>query len=274
MAKTKTGYVSVNDGKLYYEVAGEGDTLVLVHAGFVDSGMWDAQWDAFTKQYRVIRFDMRGYGKSDLATGPVSRRGDLFQVLEQLDMERAALIGCSLGGEVVMDVALEHPDRVSALVVVSAVPSGFQMQGEPPAPLMAMMEAAQKGDLEKTSELQIQLWVDGPSRQPGQVNAAVRQQAAAMNRIAVKNGTFFTADSQPLNPLDPPAATRLKDIHIPTLIIAGALDNSEILRAADVMAKEIKGAKKVVIEDAAHVPNMEKPEAFNRAVLDFLDAAT
>ena len=96
MAKTTTGYVDLDDGELYYEMADDGDTLVLGHAGFVDSRMWDAQWDAFTQKYRVIRFDMRGYGKSDSAAGPRTRRNDLFQLLDHLHVERAALLGCSL----------------------------------------------------------------------------------------------------------------------------------------------------------------------------------
>jgi pimeloyl-ACP methyl ester carboxylesterase len=233
--------------------------------------MWDDQWGAFAEHYHVIRFDQRGYGKSDPAQGPVSRRDDLFQLMEALDVKHAALLGCSMGGEAVMDVALDHPDRVSALIVVSTAPSGFELQGEPPPNMMAMLEAAQRGDLERTSELQLRIWVDGPSRQPEQVNPAVRKRAAEMNRIPVKQGTFFTADLQPLNPLVPPAATRLNEIRVPTLVIAGGLDHPEILRAADVMASGIKGAKKVIIPDSAHVPNMEKPNEFNQAVLNFLE---
>ena len=78
------------------------------------------------------------------------------------------------------------------------------------------------------------------------------------------------ADLQPLNPLDPPAVRRLNEIRVPTLIVAGALDHAENLRAADVLTTDIRGAKKISIPDAAHVPNMEQPALFNRAVLDFL----
>ncbi len=118
MVKTITGYIDLDDGKLYYEMAGDGDTLVLGHAAFVDSGMWDAQWDAFTQNYRVIRFDMRGYGKSDPATGPRTRRYDLLRLLEHLHIERAALLGCSLSGEIMIDFVLEHPGMASALMIV------------------------------------------------------------------------------------------------------------------------------------------------------------
>ncbi len=259
------------EGTLYYESAGDGEALVLVHAGFVDSGMWDDQVAAFAERYRVVRFDMRGFGKSDPVSTPVSRSEDLGCVLDQLGIERAALIGCSLGGTTVLDYALDQPERVSALVLVSATPSGFQMQGAPPANLLAMMAAAQAGDLARVSELQVRLWVDGDSRQPNQVDPKVRQHAAEMTRIPVERGTW-AADAQPLRPLDPPAAERLGEVAIPTLVIAGALDNPEILRAAEVMAAEIKGAKKRIMAGCAHVPNMEQAGAFNAAVLAFLDA--
>jgi pimeloyl-ACP methyl ester carboxylesterase len=270
MVQTTSGYLNTADGKLYYEVAGEGKTLVLAHAGFVDSRMWDDQWDAFAQHYRVIRYDMQGYGKSDPARGPLSRRDELFGLLQHLGVERAALLGCSMSGTMVIDFTLEHPEKVSALIAVSADPSGFEMQGEPPSDLLEMITAIQQGDLKRASELQIRLWVDGMFRQPEQVNPSVRQRAAEMNWIPVQNGTWAVADTQPVNPLNPPAIGRLNEIHVPTLIMAGAIDHPELLRAADVMAGTIKGARKLILPDAAHVPNMEKPAEFNRAVLDFL----
>ena len=269
--KTTTGYADIGDTKLYYETAGEGETLVLCHAGFVDSGMWDAQWDEFAQHFRVIRFDMRGYGKSDKAAAPVSRRDDLFGLLKHLKVERAHLLGCSIGGENVIDLTLEHPEMVSSLIPVSATPNDFEMQGEPPPHLIEMIGAMQQGDLKRASDLQIRIWVDGMYRQPEQVDARVRQSAAEMNWIAVKNGTI-AMDMQPPNPPNPPAVSRLPEIKVPTLVIAGALDHPEILRAADVMVSEIKGAKKVIIQDTAHVPNMEKPTEFNQAVLSFLNS--
>ncbi len=265
-----TGFIGLGDGKMYYEMAGAGPTLVFTHAGFVDSRMWDDQWNALTKRYRVIRYDMRGYGKSDPVKAPISRRADLYRLLKHLQVQRATLIGCSMGGEISLDFTLEHPELVSGLVLVSAVPSGFQMQGEPPPNVMSMMESAQKGDLERASELQIEIWVDGPFRQSAQVDPTVRQRAAEMNRIPVNNQTWAKADMQPLNPLNPPAVGRLKEVRVPTLVIAGAMDDPEILRAAETLATGIPGAKKVIIPNTAHVPNMEKPAEFNQAVEGFL----
>lgn len=265
-----TGYANLGDGKLYYEIQGKGEVLVLIHAGFVDSGMWDGQWDAFTQHYRVLRFDMRGFGKSDPATGPVSRRQDLYRLLQELGIEHAHLLGCSMGGETAIDFTLERPEMVLSLIVVSGIPGGFEMRGDPPSQLLEMMQALEQGDLDRVSELQIRLWVDGTFRQPDQVDSRVRQRAAEMNRVAVKNGTWAIANVNPLNPLNPLAVGQLAEINVPALIMVGSLDNPEVLRAADMLANEIKGAKKIIISDSAHVPNMEKPAEFNRIVLDFL----
>jgi len=272
MKKITNGFIDVDGGKLYYEMAGTGTPLVLTHAGFVDSGMWDGQWEEFSYSYQVIRYDMRGYGKSSPAQGPVCRRDDLYHLLQQLGVGRAVLLGCSMGGEITLDLTLEYPELAAGLVLVSTAPSGFQPQGAPPANLLEMMAAVQQGDLERASDLQIRLWVDGPFRRPEQVNARIRQRAAEMNRIALVNETWARADVNPLRPLVPPAIERLDQVRIPTLIVYGALDNPEVLRAGDLMLNKIRGAQKLVLSDSAHVPNMEKPSEFNRAVLSFLEA--
>jgi pimeloyl-ACP methyl ester carboxylesterase len=264
------GYADLGDGKLYYEMDGDGETLVLCHAGFVDNRMWDGQWDCFTRYFRVLRFDMRGFGKSDPATGPVSRRQDLYCLLQNLGIDSVNLLGCSLGGEMAIDFTLEHPEMVLSLVIVSGAPGGFDMQGEPPSEILKMIQAIEKDDLERVSELQIHLWVDGIYRHPQQVDPDVRQHAAEMNRIAVENGTWAKADAHPLCLLNPPAVERLAEIKIPTLVLAGSLDHPEVLRAADLLANSIEGAKKIILPDCAHLPNMEKPAEFNRIILDFL----
>ena len=272
MTTEKSGYLELDGGRMYYEAAGAGQPVVLGHAGFVDSRSWDDQWQAFAEHFRVIRFDLRGFGKSDPASGPVSRRDDLYRLARHLGLERAAFVGTSMSGENVLDLALEHPGLASALVVVSATPSGFEMQGGPPPVLLEMMAAMQQGDVARASELQTRLWVDGLSRQPAQVDPRVRMKVAEMNRTGLENKTWGIADAQPLNPLNPPAAQRLGEVQARTLIVVGALDHPEIGRAADVMAASIPAAKKVVIEAAAHLPNMEKPKEFNEAVLNFLGA--
>jgi pimeloyl-ACP methyl ester carboxylesterase len=229
--------------------------------------MWDEQWDDFARRYQAIRFDMRGFGKSDPAQAPITRRNDLHRLLKQLPIARTALLGCSMGGRLSSIMRLNTrdglgPDSSPLFPVV--------LNFEPPRYLMEMMGAIEQNDLALASELQNRIWIDGPFRQPSQVDPLVRQRAAEMNRIALANKTFSKVDASPHNPLNPPAAHRLGEIRIPTLIIAGALDDPEILRAAEVMATAIPGARKVIIPGCAHLPNMEKPAQFNQVVLEFL----
>ena len=127
MGKITRDTMTLDGARIYYETAGQGDAVLLAHAGFVDSRMWDAQFEFFARYYQVIRFDMRGYGRSDPTKGPVIRRNEIDALLRHLSIQKAALVGCSMGGANVLDFALEHPDRTQALVLVSTAPGGFEM---------------------------------------------------------------------------------------------------------------------------------------------------
>jgi len=270
MTHTTSGYVDLGAGKMYYETAGTGNVVVFCHAGFVDRRMWDDQWDEFAARYRVVRFDLRGYGQSDPADAPICRRVDLLRLLEHLAIGRATLAGCSMGGEIALDFALEYPDMVEALILVSSVPSGFALQGEPPRYLLEMIGALEAGDLDRAAELQNRIWIDGSFREPDQVDVRVRQRALEMSRIPLAHNTWMAIDTQPLNPLAPAAAERLGDVRVPALIVVGELDHSEIGRAAAVMAAAMPNATSEVIPGCAHMPPMEQPARFNQVVLNFL----
>ena len=190
--------------------------------------------------------------------------------MQHLQIEKAAVIGCSMGGEIALDLTLEHPELISALVLVSTAPGGFEMQGEPPPVMLEMIGALQQNDLQRASELQLRLWIDGPFRTPDQVNSETRQKAAIMNQIAVSNMTWIKADSEPNQPLDPPAVAQLASLQVPVLIVACELDHPEILRAAEFMDNLLPNAQKKILPESAHLPNMERAELFNQAVLEFL----
>jgi len=270
LMNTQTNTITIADGQIHYEVTGQGTPLILCHAGFVDSQMWNPQIDVLAQDYQVIRYDLRGYGQSSPATQPMSRRHELLAVMEALDIDKAILVGCSISGTTVIDFALDYPEKVIALIPVAATPSGFELQGEPPAHIYEMFGALQQGDFETASELQTRIWFDGMTRTPEQVDAALRQQVKGMNLNAVQRNTFLIADAEPLNPLDPPAITRLSEIDVPTLIIAGALDHPEIMRSATIMRDTIANAQMHILEQSAHLPNMEQADDFNRIVSDFL----
>jgi 2-hydroxy-6-oxonona-2,4-dienedioate hydrolase len=270
MIQTNNGYLDLGDGQIYYETAGDGFPLLLSHAAFLDRRMFDGIWEPLAAEFRVVRYDMRGFGKSSPVNGPVSRRADLQQLLNHLSIPRCHLVGCSYGGEIALDLTLENPGETASLTLVAGTPSGFELKGEPPRYVLEMIDAMKNGDIDRANELQIRIWLDGEFREPEQMDPGLREKALQMNRIPVSLGTFFRADTQPLNPLDPPAATRLEEVRCPTLIVAGSLDHPEVLRAADEMAARIPEARKVIFEGSGHVPSYEQPDQFVRQLLEFL----
>ena len=268
-ARPSTGFAQVNGASLYYEMAGEGHPLVLVHAGIADSRMWDGQFGPFSKHFRVIRYDVRGFGKSDPPKGSFTHRDDLYQLLRFLKIDKANLVGLSMGGGMGIDFAIEHPDMVAALIPVASGLSGHESSQELKERESKVDAAFKAGDLASTVELEIQIWVDGPNRDPSQVDRKVRELIREMD-------TFTTARyiRQPMpmpgTPLKPPAISRLAEIRAPTMIIVGDQDVRDILEISKLLESGIPNARRVVVPGAAHMVNMEKPAEFNRLVLEFL----
>jgi pimeloyl-ACP methyl ester carboxylesterase len=270
MIQTSKGYLDLGDGQLYCESAGAGAPVVLTHAGFLDCRMFDDIWEPLARNNQVVRYDMRGFGQSSPAAGPVCRRADLDQLLKHLGLTHVHLVGCSMGGQICLDLALEQPELIASLTLVDSAPSGFELQGAMPRYMPEMIAALQSGDVEQASELQIRIWLDGEARDAGQVDPELRRKALKMNRIAVARNTFFLVDQQPAKPLDPPAVTRLEEVSCPTLIVVGSLDHLEVLRAGEVMATRIPNARKITLEGSGHVPSYEQPENFVSRLLEFL----
>jgi pimeloyl-ACP methyl ester carboxylesterase len=263
----ETGVAEVNGTRIYYEVAGEGEPLVLVHAGIADSRMWEGQIPAFAKRYKVIRYDLRGFGNSEMVEGSFSHHEDLRGLLDFLGVERAHLVGCSMGGGAVLDFALVYPERVGDLVLVGSAVGGFRPDFGPPKEWDELVAAEEAGDLERISELEVRMWVDGPARPPEDVAAPIRDLVREMNLIALKaEDAGLGEEWEP----EPPAADRLHDVHAPTLLIVGDEDQPRIFAAADLLEKELPNARKTVMHHTAHLPNMERPEEFDRLVLEFL----
>lgn len=266
--KPVTGYAPVENGQLYYEVAGEGYPLVLIHAGIANSRMWDAQFEAFTQRYRVIRYDTRGFGQTRTEETSYSNRQDLYDLLNHLGVEKAYVLGLSRGGQIAIDFTLEHPEMVAALIPVAAGFSGFDFD-TPATELQKFIEMEaleESGDTEKLEQMELDVWVDGFHRSPGTVDKAVLDFVKEMNATNYHR----PEPAATARPLDPPAAGRLAEIQVTTLVIVGDIDTSGTLAMAEAMVQGIKGAKKVVFPGVAHMVNLEKPEEFNQTVLDFL----
>jgi 3-oxoadipate enol-lactonase len=257
---------TINGARIHYERSGSGFPLLLIHAGIADSRMWEPQAKAWADQFDMIRPDLRGFGDSELPPAPYSNRGDLIGLLDQLGVDRAHVVGCSMGGTVALDLALEYPERVERLVLIAGGVSGSNL-GEADAALFAEIEAADKaGDMDAVNRAEVRLWVDGPRRPEGSAPAAVRELVLDMNGRSLH--TDWAAAEH--RDLIPPAVGRLGDVEAPTLVIVGDQDLPHAAANADVVVSKVPGARRATIKDAAHLPSLERPEEFNRLVLDFL----
>lgn len=262
----ETGYADINGAQFYYEVAGEGHPLVLVHAGIADNRMWDDQFKVFAQYYRVVRYDLRGFGQTTMVAGEFAHYKDLFGLMRHLGIDKAHLMGCSKGGATIIDFALAYPEMVGALIPVSTALHGYQYSGEMPEIIKDIEAAEEAGDIEKLNELEIRMWIDGPKRRSEQVNSQFRQKVLDMNRIALMTPPDLGTETV----LEPRAAERVHDLKCPMQIIAGELDVPKTILVANLMTVKVPCAKKVVIPCASHLPNMEEPTLFNTCVLKFL----
>lgn len=265
--------LELRDGAhLEYEIAGDGPDVTLIHPGLWDMRTWDREFPRFVDAgYRVLRYDVRGYGGSSRPEpgASYSHVRDLLALLDANDVTQSALVGCSMGGGIELDFALEHPERVWALVPIASGLGGLESieeedewWAERDEPIEALIEA---GELEKAQELRLEIWAP---------LGTTDGRGARIREIAFDNLHEITMDESGEERLEPPAAHRLGEIDVPTLILEAEHDPPDMRRIADFLAREIMGSRKVVVEGADHVVNMRQPERFEELVLPFLaDAA-
>jgi pimeloyl-ACP methyl ester carboxylesterase len=267
--QSKSGFVRINNAKLYYEISGTGLPVVLIHAGVADSRQWNNEFTYFSQYYRVIRYDMRGHGKSEPVEGEFSNLVDLVSLLDAVGIySPVVLIGCSMGGSLAIDFALTHPTRVIALITLGAGPSGLDLGIPLPPKYVDAEKAFEAGDLDLTAEIETQIWFDGIGRSSDQVNQTMRQLLFDMDRLVLSHEVKELGSQ--LSNTDTPAVERLNNLDLPVLIIVGAHDTPYMLAAAEYMEEKIALSTKITIEDAAHLANMDHPHLFQGIVNDFL----
>jgi pimeloyl-ACP methyl ester carboxylesterase len=233
--------------------------------------MWDPQWETFRRSHRVLRYDLRGFGRSPIGPGNFSHARDLLELLEQQGLESASFVGVSMGGRVALEVALARPELVEVLVLVGSGLPGHDWSAEMTAADEAEEAALSRGDLDAAVEVSLRTWVDGPRREPEDVDPAVRARVGQMQRRAyeLQLPVWETAEEERL--VDD-LSERLGEIGAPTLVLAGEDDLPDIHEIAGRLASELADARRASIADAAHVPSLEHPGEFDELVLGFLEA--
>ncbi|MEU7482481.1 alpha/beta fold hydrolase [Streptomyces sp. NPDC042319] len=269
----ETGTAPVAGGELYYEAAGSGPAVVLLHEGMLDLTMWDEQFEWLARAgHRVIRYDARGHGRSSPVEGDYAHHEDLRALLAHLGVGRATLIGHSHGARVALDSALAHPDTVAALVLAAPGISGRTFTD--PFLLQHIREqvaaVSAPGGVKRFIEHFLRMWVDGPHREPAQVDPALRERVRATARATV------TAHADGMGrgaAFEVGAAHRLAEIRVPTLVMDGDLDSTDISANAHAVALAVPGARRARIPAAGHMVSLENAEEFDRELAGFLRGA-
>ncbi|MGP8296834.1 alpha/beta fold hydrolase [Streptomyces inhibens] len=259
--------LETEDGHLAYRDVGAGPPLVLLHGGFLDHGMWDDQVPLLAPDYRVIVPDARGHGASSNASGPFRHTDDLAALLRHLGVAPAALVGLSMGASIAVDTALEHPDLVRALVVSGAGTSEPEFQDPWVKDIQAeWARTAAAGDAEGFVNAHL-LFASGPHRTLDDVdpNVVRRLREMAGRTIAKHTGT----EPVQLVPVTE-TWTRAAKITIPVLAINGGVDADDHIGMAERLVHTVANGRAATVEDTAHYPNMERPEAFNTILGEFL----
>ncbi len=278
--------IDIGSGRIACDSRGSGAPVVLSHASLADRRMWRAQLDALAHRYRVIAIDQRGYGESSDAPATVRHGADLLQVLDALGIERAALVGTSMGGGYSLDAALLAPERVAALVLICPGVPGYrwpdEMQAEvgpllraavPPERLAAYSahsaDAVLDEDIAAMAETQLRYMAVGPGR-----TTAVFDRDTWEFLLAMTRGVFARMWRDPasteVDP-EPPLLARLDDVQAPTLVINGRSDVRFVQDLGRMLSDGIPEAKRIDLDDTAHLPPVERPDVVNAALLEFLD---
>jgi pimeloyl-ACP methyl ester carboxylesterase len=259
------GFGEVNDTRLYYEIVGRGHPLVLVHGFSIDNRVWDDQFEAFAKRFRVIRYDIRGFGKSALPVvgKEYSHIKDLKVLLNQLRIDQAYIIGLSMGGSIALDFTIEYPEMIEALILVDSTIGGFQWSKTWSELWKSIWKEAKKESVKAAKDLELKATFFEPTLEKPNVAFRLRQM------VSDYSGWHFV-NTDPLRSLDPSAIDRLQEIKVPTLIIVGERDLPDFHMIADILNKKIQNSKRITLKGAGHVSCIETPKELNEAVLSFL----
>jgi 3-oxoadipate enol-lactonase len=266
--RSQVGFADVNSTRLYYEVAGTGNTLVFIHGFACNMHFWDDQFEVFAQSYKVVRYDARGFGKSANPTEePYSHYDDLKALLEFLDLPRAHLVGHSMGSRTALHLALTHPDMARSVIHVTGSPGGFEWPQDELEQVQqvftAANEAAQTSGVKAANEILMQLPHLKATRQNPHAGPRLHQ-------IFMDFPGWHWSHDDPEFEIDPPAVERLDQLKVPLCMIVGEKDLRVYQLATDFVQQHVPMVEVNVIPDVGHAVNMEAPERFNEVVLRFL----
>lgn len=258
-------HVTVATGaELWTEVSGSGAPVVLIHGNMLSGAMWEPQVPALAESFTVIVYDVRGFGRSPYRPGRHSDHADLNALLDELGIKRPNVVGLSMGANIALDFALTYPGVAASLVIT---PGGIPGSPDPAwmgAGWQALEPAIKAGDYRAARDVVMNF---PPMRSLGRSPVARERVVAMIDQHPWREWATKWAE---YDGLEPPAWDRLEELQLPTLVVSGDLDDETFLAEGDAVVRRVPGARKHVIEGAGHTVNLEAPDAFNRAVIEFL----
>lgn len=259
---TESGFVNVDGGRLFYEAAGAGPAVVFIHGFALDTRMWDSQWKVFARRYRVIRYDVRGFGQSSLPTQEIfSHLEDLHTLLQHFTATPAHLVGLSMGGGLAIDFALLYPAHVRSLVLADSTLGGFDWKKEWGEPF----RAAKSAGLSAAKAA----WLNDELFAPANALPAV---AAQLQKITETYSGHHWLNTVHTRGLEKPAIEQLETLTMPVCVVVGERDLPDFRAIAEILAQRAQRASLTVLPGVGHMANMEAPAEFNRIALEFLTA--
>lgn len=262
-----SGFVDVDGTRLWYEAAGDGPPVVLLHGGWLDLRQWDDQFATLAREFRVVRYDARGYGRSALGAAPYSHHEDLAALISALALDHPQLVGLSNGGAIAVEFAIWSPGSCISLAVGAAPMRGHDLGPEFLSGMRAVIVAGAGG---RKDECRTALWGFEPLRVAGTL-PEVRGRIDTMI-VEEHEFAYARADAPRRGFLDPPVSARFGEITAPTLVVIGDREMPALAEQGRVMARAIPGARLATIAGAGHIVNMERPAAYADLVLEWLRA--
>jgi pimeloyl-ACP methyl ester carboxylesterase len=268
-----SGYAAVNGTKLYYEIAGEGPVLVLIHGSFGDRRFWDPQFKELSEKFRVLRYDIRGYGRSALPVPEEVYKDseDLNALVDFLGIKKAHFCGLSLGSFIIIDLALTHPEKCSSII-----PVGPRVAGDGADEYKTTNSDSVRTAIANTTailktkgikEATDYLWTGGQVMSRTVIETATRE---ALLKMGYEYSWWRYLNESKREFTFPMAIKQLHELKVPTLIVTAEYDLGLCKEITEILLKGIPGAKVISIKKAGHIVNMDQPAAFNKAISDFI----
>lgn len=265
------GYVAVGGFNIYYEKHGSGSTILFLHAGLQDHNMWEDQVKFFSKDHQVITIDLPYHGKTTGNDTTFLARDLVKIILDSLGIQKASFAGLSMGASVVQDFIIAYPERVDKAILISAGLNGYEKKY--PIDSLSMRwyplfdSALKAKDTTLAAKEFTKAWAEGIYRSRDSLKKPVSVHVYNTTLATLKKG--FAGWPRLEN--NPPAFDKISSIKVPVLIIEGDRDLPYISTVSAYMAKNIAGAKHLIMKDVAHMLNMEKPDELNKTMGEFLD---